>query len=388
MWGRDPGKAAALARDIGAGPYADIDEMLADVDAVAFAVPPDVQAPIAARAARAGKHLLLDKPLATSQPAAAEVVAAVEESGVSSVVFFTNRFDPTVRSWLAEVEQQGGWYGASALWLGAAFTPGSPYADSVWRRERGGLWDVGPHAISMLTAALGRVTRVTAVAGQRELVQLVLTHEGGATSTATLTLDAPPAAAGVELTLWGRAGRSAMPVGGQSAATLLAVAVQELVDNARHARHHRAEHMCDARFGGYVVDVLAEAERALAARTPAPSQPSMEEWLESMRERHTRSEDIDIPACSMRSVRTQRHRLTPMGVPDRSRPRDPSSGKTARPRAREHELVAGTRSTGYRLLHCHRRYRRRAEEPAVRSSKIAILCGIPSARLSCPTDRD
>lgn len=265
VWGRDPAKAAALARDAGARPYDDLEAMLADVDGVAFAVPPDVQAPIAARAARSGKHLLLDKPLATSPAAAAEVIAAVEESGVSSVVFFTNRFDPTVRSWLVEVEQRDGWYGASALWLGAAFTPGSPYADSPWRRERGGLWDVGPHAVSMLTAALGRVTQVTAVAGQRDLVQLVLNHEGGAMSTAALTLDAPGAAAGVELTLWGRGGRSAMPVGGQSAATLLAVAVQELMDNARQ---RRAAHACDARFGGYVVDVLADAERALAAATP------------------------------------------------------------------------------------------------------------------------
>jgi hypothetical protein len=134
---------------------------------------------------------------------------------------------------------------------------------------------------------------VTAVAGQRDLVQLVLSHKSGAMSTAALTLDAPPAAAGVELTLWGRRGRSAMPVGGQSAATLLAVAVQELVDNARH---HRVEHTCDARFGAYVVDVLAEAERALAATTPFPSQPAMAEWPGSVRERHTTSDDIDVAA--------------------------------------------------------------------------------------------
>lgn len=51
-----------------------------------------------------------------------------------------------------------------------------------------------------------------------------------------------------------------MPVGGQSAPTLLAVAVQELMDNARHGRE---AHPCDVRFGGYVVDVLAKAEHAL-----------------------------------------------------------------------------------------------------------------------------
>ena len=70
--------------------------MLADVDAVAIALPPDVQAPLAARAARAGKHLFLDKPLALSVTAADDVVAAVTDAGVRSVVFFTSRFRPEV----------------------------------------------------------------------------------------------------------------------------------------------------------------------------------------------------------------------------------------------------------------------------------------------------
>lgn len=56
VWGRNAGKAAALARDVGARSYDDIDALLAEVDAVAFAVPPDVQAPIAARAARARRQ--------------------------------------------------------------------------------------------------------------------------------------------------------------------------------------------------------------------------------------------------------------------------------------------------------------------------------------------
>ncbi|WP_410095188.1 Gfo/Idh/MocA family oxidoreductase [Streptomyces sp. wa22] len=43
-----------------------LDALLAASDAVAFAVPPDVQAPLAVRAAEAGCHLLLDKPVATT----------------------------------------------------------------------------------------------------------------------------------------------------------------------------------------------------------------------------------------------------------------------------------------------------------------------------------
>src|SRR5271168_2375633 len=47
VWGRDPAAAAALAGEYGATSYTDFGPFLDDVDAVAFAVPPDVQAPLA-----------------------------------------------------------------------------------------------------------------------------------------------------------------------------------------------------------------------------------------------------------------------------------------------------------------------------------------------------
>ena len=36
---------------------------------------------------------------------------------------------------------------------GSIFEPGSPYGESEWRRSRGALWDIGPHALSILEAA-------------------------------------------------------------------------------------------------------------------------------------------------------------------------------------------------------------------------------------------
>jgi predicted dehydrogenase len=76
VWGRDPAKAAGLAQRYGCRAYDDVDVLIADVDAVDVALPPAVQAPIAARAAAAGRHLLLDKPLALSSAAADQVVSA------------------------------------------------------------------------------------------------------------------------------------------------------------------------------------------------------------------------------------------------------------------------------------------------------------------------
>src|ERR1700761_7801701 len=81
VWGRDPAAAALLAAEHGAVPYPDFDVFLEHVDAVAFAVPPNVQAPLAVRAAQAGKHLLLEKPAALSVTDADELAAAVAAAG-------------------------------------------------------------------------------------------------------------------------------------------------------------------------------------------------------------------------------------------------------------------------------------------------------------------
>jgi len=191
VWGRDPVAAQALASRHGATAHPDFDAFLDSVDAVAFAVPPHVQAPLAIRAAEAGKHLLLEKPIALSAETADELVAAVEKANVASVVFFTWRFNREIRAWLADEHARGGWWGGDwsggvAVWLGTSLQPGSPF-NTPWRQEKGALWDLGPHMVAMLWACLGRVTAVTAIAGQGDVAHLVLRHEGGASSTATMT---------------------------------------------------------------------------------------------------------------------------------------------------------------------------------------------------------
>jgi predicted dehydrogenase len=259
VWGRDAAAAAALAADFGVTAYGDVDDMIEAVDAVAFSVPPDVQAAIALRAARAGRHLLLEKPIATSLAAAVALARAVRASGVASVVFFTARFQPLVRAWLAELAAVPGWVGGSGLWLGSAFQEGSPF-DTPWRRDKGGLWDVGPHAVSLMWAALGPVVAVRAEAGLGDIVHLVLRHESGATSTVTVTIGAVPAAARTTCFVWGGAGRSAMPTEHAGSEVALRVALAELASNARSGA---VDHPCDVMFGRDVVAVLAEAEHQI-----------------------------------------------------------------------------------------------------------------------------
>jgi predicted dehydrogenase len=269
VWGRNPEAAASLATDFGATAHRDIGAFVDAVDAVAFAVPPDVQAPIAIQAAEAGRHLLLEKPIATSTAEADKMAAAAESAGVASVVFFTHRFNAEIRAWLTDENARGGWSGGAAQWLGSSLGPGSPF-NSPWRREKGGLWDVGPHAVSMLWACLGSVTSVTAVAGDPDVTHLVLGHAGGASSTATVTISAPAAAAGNSLFVWGEAGRSAMPASQVDAVPALRTAASEL---AAAAAAGRPRHPCDIQFGRDVVRVLAAAQAQLDAARPGLDAP-------------------------------------------------------------------------------------------------------------------
>lgn len=267
VWGRNPQAAADLAGKYQATPYRDIPAFLAAVDAVSFAVPPDVQAAIATQAARAGKHVLLEKPVALTEADADGLVEAVEQAGVASVVFFTHRFQPDVRAWLTEVEARGGWAGGVSASLGSALRESSPF-NTPWRRDHGGLWDVGPHMISLLWASLGPVTSVTADAGPADVTHLVLHHRGGATSTTTVTLSAAEAAAGFEAYVWGESGRLAAPLGSVHRVMALSTALGELAANARAGQ---TRHPCDVSFGRDVGRVLAAAQRQIDARRASVS---------------------------------------------------------------------------------------------------------------------
>jgi predicted dehydrogenase len=262
VWGRNPAAASTLAASVGATAYEDFDAFLTSVDAVEFSVPPDVQSDLALRAARAGKHLLLEKPMALTTEASEALVAAVAEAGVASVVFFTARFQPDARTWLNQVTRAGGWAGGHASWLGSVYSESSPF-NTPWRREKGALWDLGPHVISLLWPILGAVERVTAEVGRGDVTHLVLHHQSGATSTATLTLGAPEAADGFDLQVWGERGRSSVPALAADPSVALRVALGELVANARSAR---TSHACDVRFGSAVTRVLDQAQRAIDAQ--------------------------------------------------------------------------------------------------------------------------
>ena len=255
VWGRTRDKAETLASTLDVTAYDDYEALLEDVDAVAFAVPPDAQAQLALVAARAGKHLLLEKPVAMSVDDARALRDAASSSGVASVVFFTDRFIHQSRAWFREVHSSDGWGGGWLRWFSSLQETDNPFGSSPWRQQRGALWDVGPHALSTLGAALGTIDSVTAVGGNDDLVE-------NATSTASITAFAPPAAQGFEAVVWGESGLLPMPPRPEGdISTPYATAVEELVAAASTGSAHHV----DLAFGTHIVELLADAQTQLDA---------------------------------------------------------------------------------------------------------------------------
>lgn len=265
VWGRREDVAGRLADSLGTRPYDSPEALFADCDAVAIALPPDVQAPLAARAAAAGCHLLLDKPVATTVAGARHVAEAAEAARVASVVFFTLRFAKDTAAWIAAQSATDGWLTGRAEWYSPVFAgSGSPFAASPWRREKGALWDVGPHALSVLLPPLGAIAdgpgAVVATRGPGDMVHLVLRHASGASSTVTVSHTVPPQASAVTAELRGSAGVSTLPDRGDGSPV---VPFLRCVDALLEAVRTGQPHPCDARFGLRVTEILATAEAAL-----------------------------------------------------------------------------------------------------------------------------
>jgi len=87
--------AADFARRFGVPPYSDPAEMIArqDVDLVHVAAPPAEHPKLVLAAARAGKHVLCEKPLALTVAQADEMLAAVRQAGVLCPVNFVLRYN-------------------------------------------------------------------------------------------------------------------------------------------------------------------------------------------------------------------------------------------------------------------------------------------------------
>lgn len=186
IWARRSEAAAALAEAHGVVAFGRYDQLIDASEAVAFAVAPDAQADLAPAAARAGRHLLLEKPLALDLPAAEALVRAVDDSGVVSQMVLTQRYTPVMAEFIAAARTSAPVAARLASISGAALD-GAVFA-TPWRVRYGALLDIGPHVLDLAQAMLGPVDDITAIGHPLGVVLLSCRHIGGAVSQAALSI--------------------------------------------------------------------------------------------------------------------------------------------------------------------------------------------------------
>lgn len=260
VWARRPEAARELAETHGAQACARFDELLDRCEAVVFAIAPEAQPALAERAARAGKAVLLEKPIADDLDGARRLADVIGETGVGSMVALSARYAPRVRDFLAHLESADTrWRGGRLACVTGAFLDG-PFAASPWRQARGAILDVGPHAFDLMSVALGDVVEVRADAPGDGWTAVQLVHAGGAVSQLVLCC---AAAAGhrYDVEVYGATGVAALDLSTAIDGAAFAVLRAEFASLVRDG----GEHVCDVRRGLYLQEVVARVERQLAA---------------------------------------------------------------------------------------------------------------------------
>ncbi|MDO8188326.1 Gfo/Idh/MocA family oxidoreductase [Conexibacter sp. JD483] len=183
--GSSPERAAAhaLAENLPVA-YASVAELLADerVDVVHVTSPNHLHHEHALAALRAGKHVVCEKPLATTSAQSAELLAAARASGRVHAVNFMARFYAQCQEARARV--LGGGLGDVHLVSGSYLQDWLLYpTDWNWRvdREQGGalraVGDIGSHWLDLVTFVSGR--RVSETMADLRTVHPVRLRPGG-----------------------------------------------------------------------------------------------------------------------------------------------------------------------------------------------------------------
>ncbi len=162
----DRGRAEATAKEFKADQACTtIDEVLAlsDVDAVSVATPDATHTKLILAALEAGKHVLSEKPLATTVEEAEAVAAAAEAAPGRLMVDFHNRVNPAFVGAKNAIDE--GRIGQPIHITGRlSDTVFVPFEMLSWAAQSSALWFLGSHLVDILRFLTGQeVTRVYAV---------------------------------------------------------------------------------------------------------------------------------------------------------------------------------------------------------------------------------
>ena len=229
-----------VAEKYGARPLDTVEELLADsaVEAVYIATPTNVHHEQTVAAARAGKHVLCEKPLALTIEECEASIAACAEAGVKFGTNFMMRF----HACHVKIKEMldAGELGTPVLGRGE-LTCWYPRVEGAFRQSQalgggGALIDMGNHCIDLLEFFFGRAVKVAAFTGN--LVQdyetvdtsaVLLEFENGAKGMVDNLFNVPDAAARNALEVYGSKGSLVThgTIGQDSGGTISAIVERE-----------------------------------------------------------------------------------------------------------------------------------------------------------------
>lgn len=171
-------KAQAFAGEHGCAGYSDLDAFLAhpEMDAVTICSVSGAHLEHATAAARAGKHIICEKPLEVTPQRIDEMIRICREHGVSLSGIFPRRFNDATRIFKAAIE--AGRLGRLVLvdaavkwWRSQDYYDSAPWR-GTWALDGGGaLMNQSIHTIDLMLHLAGDATRVCGSTG-------LVAHEG------------------------------------------------------------------------------------------------------------------------------------------------------------------------------------------------------------------
>lgn len=151
-----------------------------DIDGVVLALPPTLHPDVALKVIAAGKHLLVEKPMAMTAARAGEIVAAADAAGVVAMTGHILRFHPGFEALEAAV--RAGELGAIRYVHSTRLGLGKFFA------ETDVMWDIAPHDLSLLLAIVGEtpveghLEGVSGITDVPDFAHIHLTFPSGARS--------------------------------------------------------------------------------------------------------------------------------------------------------------------------------------------------------------
>ncbi|WP_299729020.1 Gfo/Idh/MocA family oxidoreductase [uncultured Tateyamaria sp.] len=196
---QDDDRRATLCGDTIIG-LTDIDAALeADVDLIDICLPPHLHAPVAIKALEAGKHVICEKPLATSLAQVDAIAAAAQAAGKQVFPVFQYRFGPAFAQ-LSALRTAGLTGAPRAAALETHWNRGADYYAIPWRGtwagEQGGAvlghaihaHDLLSHFMAPITSVTARLATLVNPIETEDTAALLFDLEGGALAASSITL--------------------------------------------------------------------------------------------------------------------------------------------------------------------------------------------------------